>query len=206
MAEGDRSIELRGTLADEEAALHKGRAGSLIAVCVLGLAVLGGLFYLMGGEDKARVYGDLGKQINGLKQGAFDQFWSCVLQGEDLRDVTSNTELMARLDVLGRDGGRQYAKNLREACRPQLEGIGPALDTLIVPEDMRAHVKAMSEAAANLRSATSGFIVYLDDPELTYGDAQARPHVQAMARAWYEFKKAHGEANQVIKRHKEGES
>jgi len=199
MAEGERAIELRGTLADDEAALRKGKAGSLFAVGVLGLAVLGGLFYLMGGEDQARVYGDLGKQINGLKQSSFDNFWSCALQGEDLRDVTSNTELVARLDTLGRDGGREFAKNLREACRPQLETIGPALDTLIVPADMTAHVKSMSEAAASLRSATSGFVVYLDDPELEYNESLARPHVQAMTRAWYDFKKAHNEANQVIK-------
>ena len=199
MAEGDRPIELRGTLADEEAALRKGKAGSLIAVSVLGLAVLGGLFYLVGGDDTARVYGDIGKQINGLKQASFDNFWSCTLQGEDLRDVTSNTELVSRLNMLGRDGGREFAKNLREACRPQLENIGPALDTLIVPPDMKANVTAMSEAAASLRSATSGFIVYLDDPELDYDDEAAKPHVQAMVRAWYEFKKAHNEANHVIK-------
>jgi hypothetical protein len=203
MAEGDRPIELRGTLADDEAALRKGKAGSLIAVSVLGLAVVGGLLYLMGGEDQARVYGDLGKQINGLKQASFDQFWSCALQGEDLRDVTSNTELMARLDGLGRDGGRRYAENMRKACKPQLENIGPALDTLIVPPELQAHVRAMSEAAASLRTATSGFIVYLDDPELKYDDATARPHVSAMTRAWYDFKKAHGEANQVIKQQKE---
>lgn len=198
MAEGDRPIELRGTLADDEAALRKGKAGSLIAVSVLGLAVLGGLLYLMGGEDQARVYGDLGKQINGLKQASFDQFWSCALQGEDLRDVTSNTELGARLDMLGRDGGRKFAENLRQACRPLLENIGPALDTLIVPKDMQASVHAMSEAAATLRTATSGFIVYLDDPELEYNEELARPHVQAMTRAWYDFKKAHGEANHII--------
>jgi hypothetical protein len=203
MAEGDRPIELRGTLADEEAALRKGKAGSLIAVSVLGLAVLGGLFFLVGGDDNARVYGDIGKQINGLKQASFDNFWSCTLQGEDLRDVTSNTELVARLNMLGRDGGREFAKNLREACRPQLENIGPALDTLIVPDDMKANVSAMSEAAASLRSATSGFIVYLDDPELDYDDEAAKPHVQAMVRAWYDFKKAHNEANQVIKTQRE---
>lgn len=203
MAEGERPIELRGTLADDEAALKKGKAGSLIAVSVLGLALLGGLFYLMGGEDTARVYGDIGKQINGLKSASFDQFWSCALQGEDLRDVTSNTELISRLNTLGRDGGREFAKNLREACRPQLESIGPSLDTLIVPDNMKADVKAMSEAAAALRTATSGFIVYLDDPELQYDEEAAHPHVQAMARAWYEFKKAHGDANQLIKAQRE---
>lgn len=203
MAEGDRPIELRGTLADDEAAMRKGKAGSLVTMAVLGLAVLGGLFYLVGGGDQARVYGDLGKQINGLKQSSFDQFWSCALQGEDLRDVTSNTELVSRLNSLGRDGGREFAKNMREACRPQLENIGPALDTLIVPPDMQAHVRAMSEAASSLRTATSGFIVYLDDPELQYDEEAAKPHVSAMARAWYDFKKAHGEANQVIKQQRE---
>ena len=199
MAEGDRSIELRGTLADDEAALRKGKAGSLIAVGVLGAVLLGGLFYLMGGEDQARVYGDLGKQINGLKQSSFDQFWSCALQGEDLRDVSSNTELMSRLDGLGRDGGAKFGDNLKNACKPQLEPIVPALDTLIVPEDLKAQVRAMSEAASSLRTATTGLTVYLEDQELKYDDSVARPHIQAMTRAWYEFKKAHNEANQLIK-------
>jgi hypothetical protein len=203
MAEGDRPIELRGTLADEEAALRKGKGGSLIAVSVLGLAMLGGLFYLMGGEDQARVYGDLGKQINGLKQSSFDQFWSCVLQGEDLRDVTSNTELVARLDEMGRDGGRKFGENLREACKPRLEPIGPALDTLIVPDDLKAAVKAMSDAASSLRTSTSGLIIYLDNPELDYDQEVARPHTQAMARAWYDFKKAHQDANHLIKQQME---
>lgn len=203
MAEGDRPIELRGTLADEEAAFRKGKSGSLIIMGVLGLALLGGLFYLMGGEDQARVYGDLGRQINGLKQTSFDQFWSCVLQGEDLRDVTSNTELIARLDSLGRDGGQELSKNLREACKPRLEAIGPALDTLIVPQDLQEPIKQMSEAASSLRTATSGLIIYLDNPELSYDESIARPHVQAMARAWYDFKKAHSEANHLIKQHLE---
>ena len=98
---------------------------------------------------------------------------------------------------------RLFAENLRQACKPQLENIGPALDTLIVPPDIQGPVRAMSEAAANLRTATSGFIIYLDDPELDYDETAARPHVQAMVRAWYEFKKAHNEANQVIKAQRE---
>lgn len=199
MAEGDRSIELRGTLADEEAALRKGKAGSLVAVGVLGVVLLVGLFYLMGGEDQARVYGDLGKQINGVKQSGFDQFWSCALQGEDLRDVSSNTELVARLDGLGRDGGAKFGENLKGACKPQLEAIGPALDTLIVPDDLKPHIGAMSDAASSLRTATTGLTIYLENPELNYDAAIARPHIQGMVRAWYDFKKAHNEANQVIK-------
>jgi hypothetical protein len=199
MPEGDRPVELRGTLADDEAALQKGKGGSLIAVGLLGIAVLAGLFYLMGGEDEARVYGDIGKRINGLKQASFDQFWSCALSGEDLRDVSSNTELIARLDGLGRDGGSRYAETLRKACLPQLESVSPQLDTLIVPTDLQASVRALSEANGKLRSATSGLVVYLDDPELQYDSAKAQSSLKDMARAWYDFKKAHGAINQVIK-------
>jgi hypothetical protein len=199
MAEGDRSIELRGTLADDEAALRKGKAGSLIAVGVLGAVLLGGLFFLMGGEDQARVYGDIGKQINGLKQSSFDQFWSCALQGADLRGLTSNTELTARLDVSCRDGGERFGVNLKDACKPQLEPIAPALDTLIVPDDLKPHVRAMSEAASALRTATTGLTVYLENIGPNYDETVARPHIQEMTRAWYEFKKAHNEANQLIK-------
>jgi hypothetical protein len=204
MPEGDRPLELRGTLADDEAALQKGKAGSLIAVSLLGLAVLGGLFYLMGGEDEARVYGDIGKRINGLKKASFDQFWSCALSGEDLRDVSNNTELLARLDSLGRDGGRKYGETLREACLPLLESVSPQLDTLIVPADLQASVRALSEANGKLRSATSGVITYLDDPELEYDSDKAAGGFKDMARAWYDFKKAHGAINHVIKQKIDG--
>jgi hypothetical protein len=204
MPEGDRPVELRGTLADDEAALQKGKAGSLVAVGLLGLVVLGGLFYLMGGEDQARVYGDIGKRVNGLKQASFDSFWSCALSGEDLRDVSSNTELTARLDGLGRDGGRRYAVTLREACLPQLESVSPQLDTLIVPTDLQADVRALSEANGKLRTATSGLVVYLDDPELEYDSGKAQSMLNDMARAWYDFKKAHGAINHIIKQRIDG--
>jgi hypothetical protein len=204
MPEGDRPVELRGTLADDEAALQKGKGGSLIAVGLLGIAVLAGLFYLMGGEDEARVYGDIGKRINGLKQASFDQFWSCALSGADLRGVSSNTELIARLDTSGRDGGRNYGKSLREACLPQLESVSPQLDTLIVPNDLQASVRALSEANAKLRTATSELITYLDDPELQYDSAKTQSSLKDMARAWYDFKKAHGAINQVIKQKIDG--
>ncbi len=199
MAEADRPIELRGTMADDEAALKKGKAGSLVIMGLLACALLGGLVYLMGGEDQARVYGDLGKQINGLKQSAFDQFWGCALQDEDLRDVKSNTDLIIQLGGRASHRGRAYGVHLRDSCLPELEPVGPALETLIEPPDLEAPVQRLHDASNKLRSATSELIVYLDDPELEYDEAAAKPHLQAMARAWYEFKKAHGEINQIIK-------
>ena len=39
----------------------------------------------------------------------------------------------------------------------------------------------------------------LDDPELEYDEEAARPHVTAIARGWYDFKKAHGAINKSIK-------
>lgn len=198
MAEEQR-LELRGTLADEEAAMRSGKAGSLVVMGLLALTALGGLFYLMGGEDQARVYGDLGKKINGLKQAQFDQFWGCALQGADLRDVHSNTDLETQLDLRARDKGQAYGEHLRDACLPLLESIGPALDTLILSGDLQTEVKELSEANGKLRSAVSGFVTYLDDPELEYDQDAARPHIQGMARAWYEFKRGHGAINQLIR-------
>jgi hypothetical protein len=155
--------------------------------------------YLVGGDDEARVYRDLGKAINGLRQSAFDQFWGCALQGEDLRDVHNNTELIAKLDGRGRERGRAYAIHLREACLPLLEPIGPKLDTLIAPPDVSASIQALKDANSKLRSAASGFISYLDDPELDYDEATARPHLDAIARGWYDYKKASSTVNDLIR-------
>jgi hypothetical protein len=195
----DEDAPLVGTLADEEAAMRKGKAGQLVLLGGFALALLGGLMFLMGGDDEARVYGDLGKKINGLKQAHFDQFWGCALQGEDLRDVRSNSDLEAQLDARGAERGQAYGVHLREECMPKVADLSPELDTLIAPADLAPHVEAMSDANGRMRSAVSAFIAYLDDPELEYDEAQADEFIGQIARGWYDFKKAYGAANDAVR-------
>ena len=81
---------------------------------------------------------------------------------------------------------------------PKLETVSPQLETLIVPQDLQADVNALKEANSQLRGAWSGFVGYLDDPDLTYEAPKAQRHLQQIARAWYDFKKAHAAANKTI--------
>jgi hypothetical protein len=199
MAQSDDERALRGALADAEVSMHKGRAGSLVLFAAFGLAVLGGLVFLVGGEDQARVYGEIGKRVNGLSHASFDQFWACALQGENVLDIKSNAELTTQLGGRAQERGRAYGVHVRDKCMPKLEDIGPQLDTLIVPQDLQADVNALKQANASLRSAFSGLVAYLDNPELEYDEGAAKPLLDPITRAWYDFKKAHAAINKIIK-------
>ena len=186
-------------LADAESAMHKGRAGSLVVMGGLGVAVVVGLVMLVGGEDQKRVYGEIGKTINGLERAHVEQFWGCALQGENIEELRTSTDVITKVDGRGFERGRNYGLHVRSKCLPMLEDVGPQLDTLIAPEDLKPEILAMHKANEQLRSAWSGFITYLDDPELQYDQEAAKPHVTAIARGWYEFKKAYAEVNKNIK-------
>jgi hypothetical protein len=199
MSDGKDGSLLTGTLGDEEAAMRKGRAGSLAILIGLGLAAAAGVVFLMTGDDEARVYGDIGRKVNGLERAHFAQFWGCVLQGENLADVRSNSDLTTKINLRGIERGRSYGLHARDTCLPKLQEINPQLATLIVPPDLQADVEALKKANSELRGAWSDFIAYLDDPELEYAEDKARPHLARIARGWYDFKKAHGAINQKIK-------
>jgi hypothetical protein len=187
------------SLADAESAMHKGRAGSLIAMGGLGVAVVVGLVLLVGGEDQKRVYGELGKTINGLERAHVEQFWGCVLQGENLEDLRTSTDLITKVDGRALERGRNYGQHVRSKCLPMLEKVGPQLETLIAPDDLKPEIAAMQKANEQVRTAWSAFISYLDDPELDYDQDVAKPYVTDVARGWYEFKKAYAEVNKKIK-------
>jgi hypothetical protein len=186
-------------LADAEAAMHKGRSGSLLVMGGLGIALVLGLVMLVGGEDQQRVYGEIGKTINGLERAHVEQFWACVLPGENIEELRTSTDVITKVDGRALERGRNYGQHVRNKCLPKLEDVGPQLDTLIAPEDLKPEIIAMRKANEQLRSAWSGFISYLDDPELQYDQEAAKPHVTAIARGWYEFKKAYAEVNKNIK-------
>jgi hypothetical protein len=190
---------LEGTLADAEAAMRKGRATQLWIVGALGIAVGIALVLLVGKDDEARVYGEIGKRVNGINRGRFDQFWACALQTDNVADIHSNAELSAKLDARGDERGKPYGVHLRERCLPNLEKIAPELETLIVPSDLQPDVTALLEANGRLRGSVSEYVAYLDDPELDYDPVVARPVLGRVARAWYDFKKAHGAINTKVK-------
>lgn len=190
---------LEGTIADAESAMRKGRAIQLWIVGALGLAIAAALVLLVGKDDEARVYGEIGKRVNGINRSRFDQFWACALETDNVGDIHSNAELAAKLDARGDERGRRYGVHLRERCLPNLEKIAPELETLIVPTELQPELTALLDANARLRGSISEYAAYLDDPDLDYDPTVARPVLGRVARAWYDFKKAHGGINTTVK-------
>jgi hypothetical protein len=114
-------------------------------------------------------------------------------------DIKSNAELATQLGGRAQERGRAYGVHVRDKCMPKLEDIGPQLDTLIVPQDLQTDIGALKQANATLRSSLSGLVAYLDNPELDYDEAAAKPLLDPITRAWYDFKKAHAAINKTIK-------
>lgn len=191
--------ELTGSFADDEAALKRGKGGvfgALAVIFVVGVAVLA---YLMGGGDDARVYGELGKQLNGLKRANFDMFLGCALPGANVSEIKTNTELASEFAGRAAERGQNYALHLRDKCAGKLTEIEPTLDTLIVPEDLKPAVDGMKTATSKLRSGVSGLISYLDNPELHYEAAAGAVYIDNITLGWFEFRKSHAELNKVLK-------
>jgi hypothetical protein len=187
------------SLADEEAALKRGKGPLVFVVAGLGVALLVGLFLLLSGDDEARVYGDLGKKINGLRQANFDPFVGCLLPQVNVADLKRADDLIAQLDSRASDGRAAYALHLRDKCVDKLRDVEPELGTLILPDDLKPDVERMREATSKLRSSTSGLVSYLDDPELKYDSDIAKIYLEAIARGWYDWKSAHASINKLLK-------
>jgi len=189
-----------GSYAEDEAAMQGGKGGMQAGIAVAVVAVIGLVALVLGAEDESRVYGDLGKKINGIKMAKFDKFWGCALQGVNLKDIKSNGDVATQVGGRASERGASYAVHVREKCLPMLEDVKPELDVLIVEDpDLAADVAGMGTATGDLRSGWSGFIAYLDDPELEYDEARAKDHIKKISRAWYDFKQAHRKANEKLK-------
>jgi hypothetical protein len=199
MATSQNKAGLAGSFADDEAALKRGKGGVFGVLAVIFVLGAAGLWFLMGNDDDARVYGELGKQLNGLKQAHFDQFWGCALSGANLASIKTNTDLATQIEGRARERGQGYAVYLRDKCAGKLKEIEPSLDTLIVPEDLQAPVNEMKSSTSKLRAGVGGLVSYLDSPELHYDATAADVYIQNITRGWFDFRKAHADLNKVLK-------
>jgi hypothetical protein len=186
------------TAAEDAAAFKAGRGFMLAGLIGAGVLALAGLWLLLSHGDQARVYGELGRRINGVRQAQFDEFWSCALRGRDPRDVHNNAELTSELEASAADGGREYGDYLRENCAGMLAEITPALDQLIVPDDLKADVDTLKAATGTLERNLRAFIGCLSAAQ-PCDRAASKPSLDGIARGWFDFQTAHAAVNKTIR-------
>lgn len=187
------------SLEEEEKALRSGR-GKMIAGMVLALVVaVGGLVWFVGSQQPSE-YGQIGRQINGLRADHFDAFWGCALPRADLRDIRNDQQLR---DAIAERAVRPaaYAQHVRSECLVRLEEHVTPLNALIVPADLSPGVDQLRAAIDAERQAWARFLDYLDHVEGAFDAEAADEHLTAIARGWFEYKVAHGAINDLIRAH-----
>lgn len=191
-------MQVGDTSALEDAkAFNKGKGKLLfgmIALAVSALAAFG--WYLV--SEQPNPYSGLGRQVNGLRGEFFDGFWTCALPGALLSDIKSDADLRAELHQRGTAGTR-YGQHLTEDCEPMLRELGVRLRALLPPERAEAHVGALVEGVTKMIQGLQRYADYLGSAE-GYDAEAAEPELETLVRGWYEFRKAHVELNQEIKR------
>lgn len=169
----------------------------LIGALALGAA---GLWQLLSHDDEARVYGELGRKINGVRQLCFDAFWKCALEGVDARAVRTNTDLTQWSRTLTEEVGAQdYAAHLRYDCESKLAPITGTLDQLIVPPDLKVEVSNLQNAGKQLQQHVADWIGCLEQGDTTCDASAAEPHLDAIARSWFDFQHAHAAINRTLR-------
>lgn len=187
------------SLEDEERAMKSGRGRMLAAMAVAVLAAIGGMVWFIGSQQPNE-YGQIGRQINGMRGEHFDAFWACALPREDIRDLRNDQQLRAAVAQRA-SAGRAYAQHVRNECMVHLDEHVSPLNALIVPDDLRASVDQLRAAIDAQRQAWSRFLDYLEHLEGGFVADDADEHLTAIARGWFDYKVAHGAINDVVRGH-----
>lgn len=187
------------SLEQEEKALRRGRGRMLAGMVAAVLAAVGGLAWFVSSSGPSE-YGQLGRQINGMRAQHFDAFWACALPREDLRNLRNDQQLRAEIAERAAQP-HAYAVHVRTQCMVLLDEHLPPLDALILPEDLRVPVEALRAAVEAQRAAWQAFLQHLDRVEGGFDAEDADQELGAIARGWYDYKVAHGRINDVIRSH-----
>jgi hypothetical protein len=193
---GERDVSDRAALEDAKA-FNKGKGALLFAMlALLALSVLGFGWYLV--QDQPNPYGELGKQINGLRGQYFDGFWTCVLPGKRLAELKNDGDLRGELHTRGEALAR-YGQHLSGKCRSEARELSVRLSALLPPDDARPLVAQMVDALHKMDDGTRAYADYLQSVEAPYQADAAEPAMVGLVRGWYDFRKAHAALNQLIR-------
>ncbi len=192
------------SLADEEKAIGGGGgSGTMVAaIVVFGILAIGiAVFVLRGNGDSE--YSSIGRAVNGMRQGNFDTFWSCVLPREDIRDLHGNADVQAAVLQRASASPTAYAHLVRTQCMAHLEEQTPLLAQLIVPEDLTASVAQLRTAAQALTDAWNAYLTFLEHIGGPYvaDDPGAVAALTAVVRGWFDYRVAVQAVNAVVSAH-----
>jgi hypothetical protein len=183
--------------------MKSGRGRMLAVMLGAMLLAIAGLFWFIGRQQPSE-YGQIGRQINGLRRDHFDAFWGCALPRQNLDQITGAERLISEISERARSA-RAYAAHVRQTCLVHLDEHLPPLDALIVPEDMRADVDALRQQVTALSQAWRRFVEHLEHLEGAYDpeDDATREMLTSIARAWFDYKAAHRRLNDTIRQHRD---
>ncbi len=190
------------SLEEEERAMRSGR-GRMIAfgaAVLLALVVGGGYFLMNSGPNP---YSAIGRQVNGMRAQNFDSFWACALPRTDPSDIRNNEQLEGEIHERATFSASQYAQLVRTTCLANLNDHVQPLDSLLPTDDLRPGVDALRTALAALIEGWNAYLAYLQ--ALTEGydheSEEAMRLVGAIARAWFDYKVAFGQINDIVRAH-----
>jgi hypothetical protein len=192
------NLDLSDRAALEDAkAFNKGKGKLLSGMLgMLALALAAFAWYLV--QDQPNPYGELGKQVNGLRGQYFDGFWTCALPGKRLVELKNDQELRDELNT--RAAARErYAQHLSNKCRPQTQELIVRLRALLPPDEAKKSVQEMIAGLTKIDEGAGQFAQYLQGLEGPYVAEAGEPAMSGLVRGWYDFRKAHAALNQLVR-------
>lgn len=190
-------VGLGDTALEDAKAFNKGKGrvlAAMIASLVAAMVFMG--WYLS--QDQSDPYGELGKQVNGLKSQYFDGFWVCALPGQKVSELKNDADLRDALHQRG-SAGERYATHLRGKCSASLRELSTRLRALPPSDEAAPFVKGMADAATKLSVGMESYAAHLDNLDGAYDRAAAEPELETPVRGWFEFRTAHVEFNRFVK-------
>jgi hypothetical protein len=185
------------TALEDAKAFNKGKGKTLFGMlAMLALALAAFAWYLV--QDQPNPYGELGKQVNGLRGQFFDGYWTCALPGKRLGEIKNDQDLRTELDTRA-VAKERYAQHLSNKCRPQVAELIVRLRALLPPEEARKNIQSMIDGLIKVDGGSAQFAEYLTGLEGPYAAEAGAPAMSGLVRGWYEFRKAHAALNQLVR-------